>query len=202
MNKLKTLIPLVSLFFINLISAYSNWGYYSSPLDYLDNEWVRFGTIFLVLFALIFFAISKSMKDNTAVAAIISLGITLLITVSISQQGLLYTYAGDRLGSWITLAAILVALGFFIKIGFENFGGAGLIGSIIISLIIFNMTIDLNEFSFGYAFDYYNFAWLWDSLFTVQGFIVLGLIIIAIVIFSKKKDNDFRFGPFKLSSRN
>ncbi len=200
-NKFKKLIPFVSIFFINLVSAYSyyGWGYSSSPLDYLDNEWVRFTTLFLVIFALVYFSVTKAFKDNQAVAAVIALGVTLLITVAISQQGLLYTYAGDQFGNWITLVAILLALGFFIKISGENFGASGVIVAVIISLVIFNMTISLDEFSLAYAFQDYNFQWMWESIFTVQGFVILGILVVVLIIFSKRKDNDFGIGPFKVS---
>ena len=47
-------LGIILLLILPLISAYS-WGggYYRSPLDYLDNEWVIFAIIFMIFFAVI-----------------------------------------------------------------------------------------------------------------------------------------------------
>ena len=49
-----------------LISAQFGWGggYYSSPLDYLDNEWVIFSLVFLIFFAVIFFTVNRAFKNS------------------------------------------------------------------------------------------------------------------------------------------
>ena len=78
-----TLLPLISSY------SWGGGGYYSSPLDYLQNEWVIFGIFFLIFFAIIFFTVNKAFK-NSAVAGVIALGFSLLISMVMAQRGLLY----------------------------------------------------------------------------------------------------------------
>ncbi len=175
--QLKKIIPtLITLLSIPIVSAY--WGgYYNSPLEYLDNEWVRFVAIFLILFAVIYFAMSKSFKGDRGVATVVAGGLTLLITISLSQRGLLYSYAGDELGTWITLGAGLIALGFIAKIAFENFGK---IGAITFAVLFWFLLNYINPY------EYLNYAP--TIILDIHGFFsnILGLIIFIIlaIIFS------------------
>lgn len=130
--KLSFIVIILILFTVPLISAY-NWGYgYSSPLDYLENEWIKFTVFFLVFFAIIYFALSKTFKDNKAVAAVVALGISLFISLAIAQRGLLMSYAGEELGFWILLITILLIFAFATKILYENFKIWGVILAIFI----------------------------------------------------------------------
>jgi len=180
MNTKKLLTTIITLISIPIVSAYSWGGYYGSPLDYLDNEWVRFATIFLILFAIIYFAMSKSLKGNTGVAVIVAGGITLLITIALSQRGLLYSYAGDQLGSWITIIAVLIGIGFLLKVAFENFGAPGAILSVLIiwMLMFFSDPYDILPYELS------NSAFVGIYNFFSTGFGLVILIVLA-VVFSK-----------------
>ena len=138
--KLKSILSIfTSIFLINLASA-QYWGAGSSPIYLLENEWVRFIAIFMVLFSIIYLSLIKTFKENKSTAVVIAIGITVLITVAVAQRGWLYTYSGDELGSWISILAIFIAAGFIIKLAHENFGIAGTLSAIIIAwaLITFN----------------------------------------------------------------
>ena len=121
-----TITTFLLLFSITIVSAQFG-GYYGSPLDILENEWVMFGIIFLVFFGVIFFAVSKTFRDSRAVAAIVAAGISLFISLTLARRGWLYGYAGDELGSWLLIAAALIGFGFLIKLAWENFGHLGTI---------------------------------------------------------------------------
>ncbi len=116
----------ILLVVLPMVLAYNgySWGYYQSPLQYLDNEWVMFSVLMLVFFGIIFYTINKAFNNNV-VSGVIALSLSLLITITILRRGLLYGYAGDDLGSWIMVAVVFIALGFLIKFSFEAFGVVG-----------------------------------------------------------------------------
>lgn len=118
-----------ALLVLPLISAYSfgSWGYgYSSPLDFFDNEWVVFGVIFVVFFAIIFYTVNKAFK-NPGVSAVIGAGLALLIAVTLAQRGMLYGYFGDQIGSWVLIVTVLIGAGFIIRFAYGSFGEIGAI---------------------------------------------------------------------------
>jgi len=162
-----------------LISAYSfgGWGYYNSPLDYLENEWVIFGIVFLVFFAIIFYTINKAFKNN-AVSGIIALGLSLMIAMVMARRGLLYGYLGDELGSWILIITILIGIAFLIRFVYESFGKTGTIVALI-GLWIILRSIDPYEF-LPYQLLTDTFINIYEFFASVFGGIIL--IIGALII--------------------
>ena len=133
------IIPMISAY-----NGYGGYGYGSSPLDYFDNQWVRFGIIFFLLFALIFFAVNKTFKNN-AIAGIVAVGVSLLISLAVAQKGLLYSYTGDAIGNIAILVGILISIFALFNVLIANFGApTGVIVGIITTLI-FGSFVDLNE---------------------------------------------------------
>jgi hypothetical protein len=161
---------------ISLVSAYNFGGYYSSPLDYLENPWIMFGIIFIILFGVIYYVLAKSFKNN-AIAAAISLAISLFISMAISQRGLLSDYGGGELSSWALVIASLIAIAFFIRFVKESFGKVGVVIMIILIWIVLNSLepydILPTSLSNSLIFVIYEFLTSWISLFIL---IVLGFI--------------------------
>jgi hypothetical protein len=122
---------------ISLISAYDfgRFSYYNSPLDYLENAWIMFGIIFIILFGVMYYVLNKSFKNN-AVAAAISLALALLISMAISQRGLLSEYGGGELSSWALVIASLIAIAFLIRFVSESFGKIGVVITLVLIWII------------------------------------------------------------------
>lgn len=133
MKKEVMLLFVLAVLTLPLISAYSfgSWGggYYNSPLDLFDNEWVIFGIIFIVFFAIIFFTVNKAFK-TPGVSAVIALGLSLLIAITLARRGMLYGYFGDEVGSWVLIVTCLIGAGFIIRFAYESFGGLGAIISV------------------------------------------------------------------------
>jgi len=127
----KTITTIIlTILVLPLISAQWGGGYYSSPIDYLENEWVMFGILFIVFFAVIFYTLNKAFKDNV-VAGIIALGLSILISLAIAQRGLISSYGlGDSLSSWILLIAALIGIGFLIRFSAETFGWIGAVTTV------------------------------------------------------------------------
>jgi len=128
-NKLSAILLASIFLIIPMVSAYS-WGYYQGPLDYLDNEWVRFVIIVLIFFAIIYFVLMKTF-DNKAVAAVVALGLSLFIALAMARRGMLYGYVGDELGSWILIIATLIGCAFLIRFAYDSFDNLGAIAAII-----------------------------------------------------------------------
>ena len=71
------------IFGINLVSASL-----SDILYFIDPSTMILGTIFIVSFALIHFALSRALRGNTAISAIISLSLSLLLIYGVNRTGL------------------------------------------------------------------------------------------------------------------
>lgn len=184
MKKRLALSIVLVLVLIPLISAYSfgpswgsSWGYYNSPLDYLENEWVIFGIFFLVFFAIIFYTVNKAFKNN-AVSGVIALGLSLLIAMVMAQRGLLYGYLGDEIGAWILIIASLIGVGFLIRFVHESFGKTGTVIALIV-MWIFLRSLDPYKF-LPYQLLTDTFINVYEFLASILGLIVM--IIAALVI--------------------
>ena len=158
-----------------MISAYSrgSWGYYSSPMEYLNNEWVLFGIITIIFFAIIFYTINKSFQ-NPAVSATIAIGLSLLIGMTFSQRMLLYGYAGQQLGSYILIVVALISIGFVIKFVYEGLGKIGAVAAVIgIWFILHNID----------PYQVFPYEMLSETFLNVYSFLsgIFGLIILIIV---------------------
>jgi len=156
-----------------VLAQYSgSWGYYNSPLQYLDNEWVMFSIIVLVFFAIIFYTINKAF-DNPVVSGVIAGSLALLIAITVLRRGLLYGYAGDDLGSWIMIAVLFVVLGFLIKFSYEAFGAVGSAGTVIVVWLILRGADPYQFLPYGIS----------DMIFTAYEFITsfFGLILLVLI---------------------
>ncbi len=175
MKKTLTIIILTTILVLPLISAQWGGGYYSSPIEYLENEWVMFGILFILFFAVIFYTLNKAFKDNV-VAGIIALGLSLLISLAIAQRGLIASYGlGDSLSSWILLAAALIGIGFLIRFAAESFGWVGTVTTLIILWLLIRF-IEPSQILPDMLLNsrFYNF---YDSfLRSGWGLVILGII--------------------------
>jgi len=194
-NKKTILIISTILLFsiIPLISAYNFYGYdyfYGSPLDFLENQWVLFSIIFIILFGVIYYVLNKSFK-NTGIAAAVGIGLSLFISMAIAQKGLLSQYGGGELSSWALLIASLITIAFLIRFVHESFGKIGLISFLVLLWIIIR-SIDPyeilpNVLLTSKFYEIYDFIFLSESA-TVYLFIILSVlaIIIAISLINKR----------------
>jgi len=133
MKILKLIISLIFLvLFMQLVSAYGwGWGYYDSPAELLENEWVSFAAVFILFFAIVFIALGKSFKEDKGAAVAIAVVVALFISVSITRRGWLFSYAGDELGEWALIVAVLIGAGFIVKIMNDVFGRWGAIAAVV-----------------------------------------------------------------------
>jgi len=182
-----------------LISAYSwgpswgSWGYYNSPLDYLENEWVIFGIFFLVFFAIIFYTVNKAFKNN-GVSGIIALGLSLMIAMVMAQKGLLYGYLGEEIGSWILIITVLIGIAFLIRFVYESFGKAGTIIALI-GLWIVIISIDPYEF-LPYQLLTDTFINIYEFFASISGLIVIIIGALVILGITDPKNNLDRIMKF------
>lgn len=192
---LKIILGFLILLALPIISAYSwsNWGsgyYADSPLAYLDNEWVRFAILFSLLFAVIYFAVHKTFKNST-ISGVVSVGVALLISISLGQRGLLYSYTGDVIGDTAIIIGLLIAGLALVKVIMSNFRGfKGIVLSIISILIILSF-VDIDTLLPGsYAYSPFgNFLGnLIDFISNFFGiFLFIGVVALIIAI-SKRKE--------------
>ena len=178
------LFSIIALAVLPFVSAYSwgNYGYYQSPLQYLDNEWVMFSIILLVMFAIVYYTVNNTFQNNV-VSAVIALGVSLLIAITISRRGILYGYAGDELGSWILIGTVLIGLGFLIKFSYEGFGVVGSTATVIVFWVLLQRA-DPWEI-IPYAPD--AFTAIYNFLSSIIGLILLIILAIAFTPFLRKK---------------
>tara|TARA_Y100000034_G_scaffold114872_1_gene151425 strand:- start:1769 stop:2374 length:606 start_codon:yes stop_codon:yes gene_type:complete len=187
----------LALLAIPLISA-ASWGYYDSPLDYLDNEWVVFGIVFLVFFAIIYYTVNRAFK-NPAVSGVIGLGLALMIAMVITRRGLLYGYAGEQLGSWILIVTILIGVGFLLRFIYESFGKTGTAVALIGIWILIRsvdpydiLPYELLTDTFINTYEFFA-SWLGGIVLVVGGIILLNVTDMRTIgekmmkVFSKRR---------------
>jgi len=179
---------------LQIASAYNGYGYgWSSPAQWLQNEWVVFGLIFVIFFAMIFFGISKTMKENLGVAAVIAFGLSAFIAFTISQRTMFYGYVGEGLGNWFFIIAILIAAVFFIRFVTNIIGGAGMFLALFaIWLVLSNVdpyAVLPSEFMYSNYFSFYQF--FASSTFLV---ILIAAFVFIIVVSFGKQDISKRVG--------
>ena len=175
---------LITILTLPTILAYS-FGYYNSPMQYLENEWTMFTIVFLLFFAIIYFTVNKGFKNNV-VSAVIAGALSLLITMTILRRGLLYGYAGDELGSWMLVIVALVGFGFLIKFAYEAFGTIGSTGAVIIVWMLLQRTDPYYILPYGVSdiiFSSYEFL---SSFF---GLVIMIALALALAPFMKGKSS-------------
>ena len=180
-------ITILALAITPIISAANGWSsfnYYNTPLDYLENPWIMFGIIFIILFGIIFYVLNKSFK-NGAIAATIALGLSLFISMAVAQRGLLQDYGYGELSSWALIIGSMIALAFLIRFSNESFGRYGVMSSIfIIWLVIYNLdpyqVLPNSLFNSGF-FKLYDF--LFGVTSPTTGIITIIILLLAGFIF-------------------
>lgn len=124
MKQIKFLfIFLVNLFLISFVSAY-DFFYYTSPSMLLENEWVVFGGIFLVVFALVYIALLGSLGKSVAGenkskggVIVISFVVALFSASALTQRALFSGYLGDTILGWVTIGAFVLFILLLIPLG-------------------------------------------------------------------------------------
>ncbi len=184
MKKILALLTAIILL-SSLVLAYNGYyrrGYSFLPEDILENEWFMFGLILMGFFAIIFFALSKSMRENLGAAVVISLVISLFAALAISQKVKFYGLVGETIGGW-AIAIIVVALVILLIKGAISSGGFMLFLGLFIINIFLNI-IDL--------YDYLPYSILDSPMMGIHDFVASGLflgiliILFIILLFSKR----------------
>jgi len=179
-RKFSIISAILSLLAIPLISAYTwSWNYLS-PQYFLDNEWTKFGIIFILLFLAIYTFFIKRTHQNKMVSGIAGAGISLLLIVPIMRRGLLEAFLGDSAVDWILIICTIIIIFFLISWFYRKLRTKGLLLGILV-LALIPAFIDLNEILpsqlvsgvFGDFLDIVN-AW--------SGWIAAGVIIIFLIM--------------------
>lgn len=184
--------------------AYYSWRYYlNSPQDLLQNEWVIFGGIFLLTFAIIFYSLkdflgkkgerfldftkgkySTNAGDYT-IPAIISGVIAFFTAASVSRYGPFYDYFATILGAWMLIFVLIVmfiiSLPFFkaLKYNFGNKWYLGGLGGILLAIAYWYF---FNSHFFYDAFSYSFTGWSYTVFDFISSYSGLTVLIIAFAL--------------------
>lgn len=110
-------------------------------VEQLENEWVMFGVVFLILFASIYYFVNKK-TDNAPTSAIVGGGLALLMTIPIMKRGLLEDFLSESIVDWIIIIAVIVAVFFAVYWFYKKFNWKGVL-LILILLALVPTFIDL-----------------------------------------------------------
>ncbi len=160
----------LALLIIPLISALN--GYDDSPLVFFNNEWVKFTIIVLILTASIFYFL-RNRIDNTAVAAIIAIGLSLLIAIPIMKRGLIEPFFEPEIIDWIAIIAIVAGLFFLIYWAVKKFRFWGFFVFLLLLVIILYIAGE-------YLPDSILYGPIGDWIDVIKGFGITTLVIIVI----------------------
>ena len=154
---------------INLVSAFS----ISEFLDFVDPSTIILGTFFIISLALIHFALSRALRGNTAISAIISLSLSLLIIYGINRFNWDYE-------------------GFFFNLGFSSEVLYMVMPAVLLGLIIFlwiKGKLGITLASFG-AF-LIGVASFTDLVYEKGIVLAIGIILLIVGIYFSKKTKGF-----------
>ncbi len=157
--------------------------------DIVNNSWLRFAIVFVLFFAILMFSVGKTAFGKSRGTAVIISGIvSLLISFSVSQTDLFYSYFGEEIGVWILGFALIIGIIFFVKIAYDGLGAFG--AGIVLFIMWFVLRLYIDPYN---AFPSSSFGDILLSLYELfTGWVGIVLIIILIVVFAwrkKKKAN-------------
>lgn len=173
----------LGLFMLKFVSAYYS---FDSPLDYLDNEWVRFTLMLMVFFALTYFATKKTLKDNK-ISSVVSLCVAVFASAVLMKQGYLIDFAGDEIVAWVLFVIVVAFLILLGKALYDSFGKWGVVGMFFIVWGALNL-FDVSELL---PWDYFNEV---EEIyeFLKSGFMLFLLIVVVVIVYAFSKSEDKR----------
>ena len=202
--KLATLI-IGTILLCSLVSAYNGWGYGWpwSPSDLLNNEWVLFFGIFLLVFTVVYLSVSrmftsvkskenfpwiKEKKIATGPAAVISLVVALFVAAAVSQKIRVYGYFGEEIGSWIIIFAVLLAVAFLMKLSHDRFKPYGVP---VLLIIIWFILFKVEPYDFlPSSFITYQVEQIYSYI--ISYFTLAILVAITLILMLRKKEGKKR----------
>lgn len=159
------------IFSTSLVSAFNGFGYYGGfgPTELLQNDWVVFTGLFLVIFALVYSSLIKVFSSSAAdkafpwknvettfkgPAIIISAVVAIFVASALTKQ-FLYGYLSDQILGWILLGVIVMLLLAALKALFKR--GCFAVVSALMGIWVILHNIDpwdfLPQFVLNQAFD-------------------------------------------------
>lgn len=168
--KKKSLLLIFSLLFLNFVSAYP--ATIQNLLDELDPSTAILGSMFIIFFILINYALSKAFKGQKGIAGILAFVVSFLAIYTINRSGFDYyniyynIFSGIGLSSRVAstfLPLILLAIAIFI-VWRTNFATLSLI--------------------FGVFITFYGAFFAYEKVVTI----FLGILISAISLWFLKKN--------------
>ena len=199
----KLILLITSVILLKFITAYSwgAWNFYPSNL--LQNEWVVFGGIFCLTFAIVYLSLSqvfgKKRQNETfpwittesrvhkGPVIVISLVIALFVAASISQRGYFYGYLGEEIGSWAIFFGILVMIALTIKVSYGLGKGFGLIAGLIIIWLVLKSIDPYYILPSTISYEAEQFYYMITSPVALGIIIVIGIAAIAYKILSSRR---------------
>jgi len=176
-------------------------NYYNlSPSELLQNEWVVFGGVFLLVFAMVFLALSRQFSSkkknkmfpgmaeidngNKAIPGIIALVIAFFSAATFVKNNLIEGIFGEAITIWIFLLVliILVMLSIpFYKVLKQNVGGGIAISIIVVGLwVILKFGFDPSQY--GLPSEFYNFY----NFIITPAFLIILIVVGGVIALIKK----------------
>ena len=125
---LSILTVLSSLIIIPLVSA-------NATLDFFANDWIKFAISFAILFAVMFSFFKPKFNYSSAPTAVVSGGLSILLTIAITRRGILDALVSPEIVDWIVTGAIILAIIFLIFWFWKKFRLKGFLGVILVLAI-------------------------------------------------------------------
>lgn len=160
--------------------------FYFSPQDLLNSAWLRFALVFVIFYAILFFALNRVFRDsNKAVTITISAAISLLVSLSFYQYGYLDSYVGYDMAGLLILFGFLLIFGFIFRLLYMKISKVGAFFLLFCFWLLLFFSDAENFLPYSLLSD--PVVYLYDLL---GGFVGLGLLVIAaLVAIMRKKKN-------------
>lgn len=186
--------------FLPFVSAYYYPSLYWLNPDYFFNmPEFRFGLAMIFFYAIIFFGTKNVFKENTAIAAIVSLVLSLILSYALWIRGYLDFYFNYNLFDGILMLALLIFVVLFAKFLYTSSSKYGSILALVAVWFAFFL-IYTSDFYPVYSMpDGLNFFF---EIITGKIGIAFLIIVVIFLLFRKEKDSHKKGYHFHLHDRD
>lgn len=163
------------------ISAYYNYYNSYNLFQFFESELFILAILFVIVFALCFYALRKSLDDKTT-SAVVSMGISFFVCLSAYNLNLFDGYASQSIGIFLIGILFFLVIGLLLKTIYKNSGA----GTTILFCLILWFVLGLIEIEeilpYNIPFELYdtiiNFHLFITSWWSFMLLSVLGLFIL------------------------
>ncbi len=186
MRRLYWFLSVILSFVLLMPLALAQYGTgYFNITDFFNNTIVRFVFIFILFYAIIFFAVKNAFHGNRQIAIIVSMVVSLFITAALAQKGILEGQIAEDIGGLLILLGFLALFSFIFRVFYTKISKAA--AFIMLSIIWLLLYFGEADRALPYFLQTEYVLFVYNILSSWAGLFLLIMAGIAVALIGKKK---------------